>query len=382
MEKIRVLHIMGAPMKYGGTEAFIMNYYRCMNHENIVFDFIYQGNEDGVYDNELLETGSRIFHVPYKMQSPFKFSKDVFEILKKHDYKIVHSEMDAMGAWPLGIAKMLNVPVRIAHSHNTSAQTNNKFKLILNEIAKIILKRVANEYYACGKEAGIFLYGKKFMEENKVKVINNAIDLEKFSFSQKKRDIIRSEFNIGNAFVIGHVGQFRQQKNHNKLLEIFNSYLQMNPNSVLFLVGSGDLEDSMREKAIKLNIIDKVIFSGARSDIHVILNAFDIFLFPSLYEGLAIAGLEAQANGLPLIMSDTITKEIIMSNYVESISLDSDISRWVNAINKFKNVGRINNLECIRENGYDITIEAHKLEQRYLYLFRNYTQKRMDNNIC
>lgn len=369
MNKIRVLHVMGGPMKYGGTEAFIMNYYRFMNHDKIIFDFIYQGNEDGVYDKELLETGSRIFHVPYKIKSPLKFTKDVAKILRTYNYKIVHSEMDAMGAWPLAIAKILNVPVRIAHSHNTSAQTNNIIKLALNGIAKLILKEVANEYYACGKEAGDFLYGNKFMEDKKVHVINNAIDLEKLLFSQTNRDIIRKEFDIKNAFVIGHVGQFREQKNHSKLLDIFNAYLQTNPNSMLFLVGSGPLEDSMRKKAEELNIIDNIIFSGARTDVYRILSAFDVFLFPSLYEGLAIAGLEAQANGLPMIMSDTITDEIIVSSYVESIPLDGDISNWVNAINKYKDVGRINNLKLIRQKGYDISIEAKKLEDRYLYLY-------------
>lgn len=366
---VRILYILGGSMKYGGTEAFIINYYRNINKENVIIDFVYQGDEKGVYDDELIACGSNIYHTVYKNQNPILFSKQIAEIIKKNNYKIIHSQMDAMGAWPLLIAKFKGVPVRIAHSHNTAHQTNNKIQILVNDLAKTLLRKVSTHYFACGKEAGKWLFGEKLFEKGKVEVIHNAINLDDYSFSNDKRMKIRNEFSIKDSdILIGHVGQFRKQKNHEKIIEIFHSLVQQNVNYKLMLVGSGELEDSIKELCQKLNILDHVIFTGSRNDVSTIMNAFDLFLFPSLFEGLSVVAVEAQANGVPCVFSNTISNETFINDNIDVVDLNASEDIWTNAINKAIGNGRINSEKAFSSNGYNIKVEAKKLEKKYLDL--------------
>lgn len=362
----KVIMILGRSMLYGGTEAFIINYYRHINHNKIQIDFIYQGDDDGVYDKELLENGSVIYHVPYKAQHPIKFSKEVKRILKEGNYQVIHSQMDAMGCWPLAIAKGVGVPMRIAHSHNTNHQTSNPIKLIINDIAKLLLRIYATDYYACGYNAGVFMFGQKLVDKNKVQIIHNAIELDKYAYSELKRDKIRKEFGLKNEIVIGHVGQFREQKNHKKIIEIFTEIVKSDNNVKLMLVGDGPLKSDIQAMVKKNNIQDKVIFTGSKNDVSDILNAFDAFLFPSLFEGLSVIAIEVQANGLPMIMSDVIDNETVIIDAVIKVSLESNVCVWKNAIYKALESGRKEEKEKLIEAGYDIVTEAGKLEERYV----------------
>lgn len=373
---VRVIYILGGSMKYGGTEAFIMNYYRNINKNNVIFDFIFQGNEKGAFDDELIASGSRIFHVVFKKDNPYLFSKQVAAILKNNEYKIIHSQMDAMGAWPLLIAKIKGVPVRIAHSHNTAHQTNNKVQLFVNDFAKYILRRVSTHYFACGEKAGRWLYGNSLVDKGKVELIHNAIDLKEYTYSMKKRKKIRDEFGIrDNDLLIGHVGQFRNQKNHIKIINLFNDFVKQNNNSKLMLVGSGELEDSIRKLCSKYNLLDKVIFTGARNDVSTILSAFDLFLFPSLFEGLSVVAIEAQANGIPCVFSNTISNETFINRNIKVINLEDDDNIWIEAINDALKMGRINSEKSFSTNGYNIKIEAKKLEEKYIQLLNEYLKE-------
>lgn len=362
----KVIMILGRSMLYGGTEAFIMNYYRHIDHNKIQIDFIYQGDDDGVYDKELLDNGSKIYHVPFKSKSPIRFSKNVKRILKEGNYQVIHSQMDAMGCWPLAIAKGVGVPMRIAHSHNTKHQTNNPVKLILNNIAKIFLKKYATDYYACGYDAGVFMFGQKSTDQNKVQIIHNAIELDRYAYSDLKRDKIRKEFGIGDEKVIGHVGQFREQKNHKKIIEIFIEIVKTDNNVKLMLVGDGELKSNIQKMVEENNIRDKVIFTGARNDVSDILNAFDVFLFPSLFEGLPVVAIEVQANGLPIVVSDTISDEVLITDIVVKEALESNACIWKNTIYKALKSGRKDEKDKLIKAGYDIVTEAGKLEERYV----------------
>lgn len=366
MDKISVLYIVGNTMLRGGTEAFIMNYYRHINHDKIQIDFIYQGDDDGVYDKELLDNGSKIYHVPFKSKSPIRFSMDVKRILKEGNYQVIHSQMDAMGCWPLAIAKNVGVPMRIAHSHNTKHQTNNPIKLMLNDIAKLLLRKYATDYYACGYDAGLFMFGKKLMEQSKVQLIHNAIELDKYAYSDLKRNKIRKEFGIENEIVIGHIGQFREQKNHKKIIEIFTEIVKSDNNVKLMLVGDGPLKSNIQSLAKKNSVLDKVIFTGSRNDVSDILNVFDVFLFPSLFEGLGIVAIESQANGLPTVVSDVIPNEAMITDIIMKVDLNADSFVWKNAVYKALKIGRKDERHKLTEAGYDIVTEANKLEERYL----------------
>ena len=371
MDKVRVVYILSNAMFRGGIEAFIMNYYRHINHDKIQMDFIYQGDIDGVYDKELLENGSVIHHVPYKAQHPIKFSREVKRILKKGNYQVIHSQMDAMGCWPLAIAKSVGVPMRIAHSHNTKHQTNNPIKLMLNDIAKLLLRKYATDYYACGYDAGVFMFGNTLTKQNKIQIIHNAIELDKYAYSDLKRAKMREEFRLKNEIVIGHVGQFREQKNHKKIIEIFTEIAKADSNVKLMLVGDGPLKSDIQTMVEKNNIRDKVIFAGSRDDVSDILNVFDVFLFPSLFEGLPVVAVEAQANGLPMVISDVISDETIITDNVIKEKLEADACVWKDAIYNALKSCRKDERDKLIKAGYDIVTEAIKLEERYVKSQKN-----------
>ena len=375
---IRILYLLGGSMLYGGTEAFIMNYYRHMDHEKIIIDFVYQGEDDGVYDVELRSYGSKLYHVPLKKNHPIEYSWQIFRILKENQYKVVHAMMDAMSVWPLFIARIVGVPIRIAHSHNTDYQATSRLQISWNYIAKYALRSVANVYWACGVEAGKWLFGEDLYSTGKVKEINNAIDLKKYSYDLTTRHGIRKLLGIDeDAIVIGHVGQFREQKNHKFLIDLFAQYLKKRAmegekkNIYLVLVGNGILEDKMKKIAKEKNVFKNIIFMGARNDVNKVLNIFDVFCFPSLYEGLSVVCIEAQCNGLPCLISKSIAKETIIGKQVVQVNLNAGMDDWIQAMDMVLSRGRTDNKELIQKAGYDISIEAKKLENRYLSFFKN-----------
>lgn len=368
MNKTKVLYLLSCPMNYGGTEAFIMNYYRKMDHDKIQIDFVYQGDGIGVYDDELLSYGSQIYRISNKSKHPLLFTKQIKELLLQQKYMIVHSQMDAMGAWPLLIAKNAGVPIRIAHSHNIQHQTNNFFKRKINDAAKVMLRKNATHYFACGIKAGKFLFGDKILSTGKVKIIHNGIDLNMYAYSEERRNRLRSELGLKNELVIGHVGQFRKQKNHQKIVEVFRTVSEKNVNAKLMLVGNGELKDNIKELVHNMRISDKVIFTGERSDICDVLNVFDVFLFPSLFEGLSIVAIEAQANGLPCVFSEMIPEETAITNLVIFKKLKDSNEIWSEAIIDASNMGRKDCRDKLAIAGYDINIEAKRLQEMYLGL--------------
>lgn len=362
MEK--VLYVLDGSMKVGGTEAFIMNYYRNMNHSELIIDFIVPCKEKGIYDDELRKYGSTIYYISDKRKHPILYSMEIGRILKNERYKIVHSHMDAMGVWPLFIAKCKRVKIRIAHSHNTNHQTQSKIHLLVCDFAKFLLRKVATHFCACSKEAAIFLFGK----EKNVKIINNAIDVKKFQFDDIKRERIRESLGVKNELIIGHVGQFREQKNHRFMLEIFSRLKEEYHNSRLVFVGDGPLEDAIRKEVIKKNLKEDVIFCGARDDVCDLLNAFDVFLFPSLFEGLGIVVIEAQANGLYCVTSSEIPEEACLTDAIKRIELSENCKVWVDEIIKTRQYNRTKYGNMVSEKGYDIRIEAKKMEEFYMGL--------------
>ncbi len=363
---LRVLMVLGGPMSYGGTEFFLMNYYRNINRDRVQFDFACQGDGPGVFDDEITEMGGKIFYLPYKTKHPFKYTSKLKKIMIENNYKAVHSQMDAMGCWPLAVAKSAGITMRIAHSHNTKCQTKNPVKKIMNNFAKIFTRKLATHHFACGYDAGVFLFGRKMMEQHKVQIIHNAIELNKYAFSMKKRERLRRKFGIGKEIVIGHVGQFREQKNHKKIIEIFTYITKTDSNIKLMLVGDGSLKSEIERIAEENNLKEKIIFTGARNDVSDLLNVFDVFLFPSLFEGLSVVAVEVQANGLPMVISDTIADETIITDTIIKVGLEKDASVWKEAVYKSLKFGRKDEMDKLIEAGYDIMTEASRLEEKYV----------------
>lgn len=361
-QPLRIAQIMGK-MENGGVEAVVMNYYHHIDRNKIQFDFIVDNDSSCPQEKEIIALGGRIYRItPY--QSILKNMKDLEGLFRKNRYKIVHSQLTTMSVFSLAVAKKCGVPVRICHGHNTAAKgegMKNIMKYTLRPFAKLF----ATHYFACSKYAGKWLFGEKAVRSGKVKILRNAIDLERFSFSQENRDAVRKELNIENKFVVGHIGRFAYQKNHEFLLDIFQEIYKKNQNSVLLLIGEGPLEEQIRLKAKEFPE-GAVKFLGVRSDTYRLYSAFDVFCLPSKYEGLPVVGVEAQANGLPCVFSDAMTREVKLLETVTFLNINEPAATWAKIFLK----DRLDNAgEIVRSSGFDIRLQAQKLEKTYEKLY-------------
>lgn len=363
-EPIRIAQIMGK-MNSGGVESVVMNYYRHIDKTKVQFDFIIDKDSQSIPREEIENMGGKIILVP-----PYKnivsYMNTLKNIFKKGNYKIVHSHLNTLSIFPLYAAKIANIPVRIAHSHSTSNKKEWK-KNILKNILKPFSKVNATHYFCCSELAGRWLFGDKTYNNNEVKLINNAINIEKFIYDENIRNMIRSELNIEEKLVIGHIGRFVEQKNHTKLIDIFNEIYKINPNTVLLLVGEGPLQKNIKDKVNRLNLTSVVKFLGVRTDVNKIMQGIDVFLLPSLYEGLPVVGVEAQASGNLCILSNNMTKETKILESTKFLSLCDTPKQWAEYIlNEYKNFIRRNTRQEIINSCFEIKTEAKKLE--YIYI--------------
>lgn len=362
----RVLYISGGILHRGGIESFMMNYYRHFDHSKLQIDFVVHGFEKGYYDDEILSLGGKIYHVPIKSIDYKGNIKALREIFLSGEYKIIHSHMDAMSYVPLKLAKELGIPYRIAHSHNTNFLTNNFLKILFNKYARLRLREYATHYFACSELAGRWLFGDNLVNSKRVEIIHNAIDLSRFQFDLSKRNELRESLGLGSNFILGHVGRFDDQKNHVFLIDLFSKILEKNKTAKLLLVGEGHLKESINEKVKDLGLQDDVIFMGSRSDVNCLLNAFDVFILPSKFEGLPVCLVEAQTNSLPVFASDVISKEIIITDLVNFRSLQLAES-WIEGLLNAEHQ-HISYNEQITKEGYNIEIESKKLQDFYIRL--------------
>lgn len=361
MEKIRILQIVNY-MGRGGLETMLMNYYRHIDREKFQFDFLTHRNQEAEYDQEIQNMGGIIYRVPRVNPLSFSYHKEEMDVFLRHKYRIAHCHMDCMSAFPLYHAKKAGVPIRIAHSHNKDQKKDIKYPVKM--ICKGLIPRVANQLFACGTEAGNFMFG-----NHPFKIMKNAIKVKDYVFNDQVRNQVRQEFNLSNNIVLGNVANFSKQKNHTFLLDIFSIYHEMHKNSKLLLVGDGTGRTRIEEKICKLGLQDDVIMTGVRSDVNRILQAMDVFVFPSLYEGLGIVAIEAQASGLPCIISDEVPEEAIVTELVRRLPLSEDAGIWASEIDKVVNVKRTNQEECIKQKGYDILSNTKWLEEFYLKVY-------------
>ena len=361
-EPIRVAQIIGKWLG-GGVESVVMNYYRHIDRSKIQFNFICDEDSTNIPYEEIEKLGGKVILIP-PYQKVFKYHKELKKILKEGNYKIVHSHINTLSVFSLFAAKCAGVPVRIAHSHSTTNKQEKK-KNLVKQVLRPFSKIFATDYMACTEHAGRWLFGNKEYDNGNVYLLNNAIDLDKFKYDEKLRKEKRKELNIeDDTLVIGHVGRFVEQKNHRFLIDIFNEVHKQKENSILLLIGQGPLTEEMKEKVDSLGISDSVKFLGQREDVSELYNAMDLFLFPSLYEGLGMVLIEAQANGLPCIASTEVPKIVDISNNVQFYNLNDSIDIWLKNydIKRFKFIRK----NCI----YDIKKEAEKLEKKYILYWR------------
>ncbi len=355
MTPIRVAQVVGK-MVNGGVEAVVMNYYRHIDREKVQFDFIVDEDSTVIPKDEIEKLGGRVFIVP-PYQKLNKYIPALIKLFKENKYKIVHSHINTLSVFPLFAAKRAGVPVRIAHNHSTAAKGETK-KNILKYVLRPFAKVYATHYAACSKYAAEWLFGKKTVAQGKVTIFNNAIDLDKFKFDENVRNEVRKELGIEDKFVIGHVGRFCYQKNQEFLVDIFEEVYKQNPNAVLMLVGDGPDREKIEEK---IKNIGGVILLGNRTNVDRLYQAIDIFVFPSRYEGLGIAAIEAQVCGIKTIISEAVPNDAVISSNTEQLLLEDGAGSWAEKILSVKIYDRA----FVYSEIYDISIQADKLTEFY-----------------
>lgn len=348
-EKIKILQVV-TRMGRGGAETMIMNYYRCLDRSKYQFDFLVHRFEKADYDEEIKQLGGHIFHmIPIRPYSYFKYFRMLDEFFKNHasEYVAVHCHIQENSGFVCKYAAKYGIKNRVCTSH--IADLGIDYKYPFRQLGKIFTHKYVNIRLSCGIEAGRFLYGNKsFM------VFPNAINALKYRYNETDYNEFRANKGWGNRVVIGHIGRFEKQKNHTFLLEIFSEFLKQNPQALLVLLGNGGDFDKIRQKAKKLGVSDSVIFEGIQTSVCNYLKAFDVFLFPSLFEGLPVSVIEAQAAGLKCFLSDTIDKGVDISGDIEFISLHKDPAYWAERIYRSIPYNRLDNYEKVIKAKYDV----------------------------
>ena len=362
---IRVLQIIGIVCG-GGVESVIMNYYHNIDKTKIQFDFIIDGYEKSILDDEILSLGGKIYKVEPYNKNIFKYIYQIYRIVKDNNYKIVHSNMNTLAVFSLFAAWFAGAEVRILHNHSTATK-NEKLRSVMKYILRPFAPIFANRYMACSHLAGEWMYGKEKMQSGKVKILNNAIDIEKFAYNYKARKKLRQELNINeDTFVLGHVGRFMYQKNHDFLIDIFKELHKRRKNSLLLLIGDGLLRQRIEKKVAYYKLQSSVKFLGLRKDIAALYNIMDVFVLPSWYEGLPVVSIEAQANGLPCFISNKVSFECNLSNSVHFIDLKEPPIYWSKEILNCKLLRNKNAIKELNEKNFNIKKEINNLENFYL----------------
>lgn len=354
---IRVLQVIGT-LGNAGVEAVVMNYYRSINRQLVQFDFITCSSVKERYDEEILNMGGRIFRLPSRSRKPLRYMYELYKVIKANNYAIVHIEQNSASMAMDGmVAKLCGVKVIIGHSHNTSCNV-----LWQHYLFRPIVNRVLTHRFACSKEAGEWVFGKK----KDVVIVPNAIDTRKFTFDTSKRETIRKELNLEDKFVVGFVGRLHMQKNPYRLLDIFATLCNCCEIAHLLIIGEGGEKDRMMGRCEELNISSHVSFLGVQKNVNEWMMAMDTLLMPSLYEGLPVVTIEAQASGLKCVISDKVPAPALLDSLVY-LSLEETNEKWVNELLKVNTkTERAKASSIVTESGYDIKCESSKLQSFYV----------------
>lgn len=361
---IRILHSV-SNMDRGGVETMLMNYYRRIDRNEIQFDFLCNKSKPGAYDAEIEAMGGRIYRTPGL--NPLKYGqylKYMAQLFEAHpEYQIVEAHNGPFGVYALYAAKRNGIPKRIFHAHGAGVVKDKKLPLKL--FCKRQIPKCANSFYACGTEAAKYYYGDACVAAGKVKIIPNAIDLKRFGFNAETRNKIRSQYGLTDAHIIGHAGRFSPQKNHDFLVKVFEEVAKRDEKAYLVLLGEGDLYQNVKEQITRRGLQDKVLMPGNVGNVFEWYQAFDCFVLPSVFEGLPVVGVEAQAADLPCLFSDRVTREIDLLESNRFLPIDS-VEKWAEEIlQSFTVRERKDNTEVIGKHHFDIDTESGNLVTEY-----------------
>lgn len=374
-QPIRIL-LLFTVMNRGGAETMVMNYYRHIDRTKVQFDFMVHRQERGAFDDEIEALGGKIYRmIPIYPQNFLKYQQMLKAFFDEHtEYRIIHSHMSELGYFAFKEAAKHHVPCRICHAHNAPDFSREGalewFKLLPRLYFIYNIRKYTTHFFVCSHIAGLWLYGKKYRDQ--FIFMKNAIQTNQFKYLPEEAKKTREELGLEGKMVFCHIGRFNAQKNHSFLIDIFKELYQKEPNSRLLLIGEGHLKQEIEAKVKKYGLEHVVDFLGQRSDVPRLLNASDFLVFPSIYEGLSVVLVEAQASGIRCFFTETLAQEtIILPENVELHSLNESPVDWANSILKHSNYTRKDVTQSMADKGWDIAISAHWLENYYTNLYQS-----------
>jgi glycosyltransferase involved in cell wall biosynthesis len=375
-QPIKILHVVGG-MNRGGIETWLMHILRSIDRDRFQMDFLVHTSQPCAYDEEIRSLGSQIIFCPLNSSRPWQYRNNFKRILHKYgSYDLIHSHVHHFSGYVLLLSKQFGVPIRIAHSHNDTSAIEVEakgYRRLYTYVTKFLLDRYATIGLGCSREAIVDLFGSNWENRESRQLLYYGIDIKPFH-NCVDRIAIRKELGIPDrAFVLGHIGRFDSQKNHTFLLDIAAEIDRREPNFRLLLLGDGILRPQIEQKIAQLGLKEKVILAGVRDDIpRLMLGAIDVFVLPSFHEGLPVVGIEAQAAGLPSILSDTITKEVDkIPTLIQYLSLSRSPADWAEAIlakrdRKLVGDRQKEALISLENSIFNIDFSVKKLENIYL----------------
>lgn len=369
---IRVI-VSGFTANYGGVETFLYQHYSHMDHNKVHIDFLTHV-KNPAYKNEIEKMGGRFFYIPVRNKSPFRYRQAMKAFFQQHaeEYDVFWCNKCMLNNIDfLKYATKYNIPIRILHSHNSSnMDTGIKGRVmeLMHKHNKRRIKSYVTEYWVCSDYAAKWLLPTDVYEKRQYTFIPNAVSAEKFRTNAKVREQMRKQLGVEEKYVIGHVGRFNYQKNHEFLIRIFQIVYEKNPNSELILVGTGELEDTVKQQVRELGLEKAVHFLGVRHDIPELMQAMDCFVLPSRFEGLPVVAVEAQAAGLPCVLaSDGITEQVKIIDNVSFLKLDQSVDEWAKEIME-KELKRVDSYLVLKEKGFNMEEAANKMSERLVVM--------------
>lgn len=355
----------------GGIESFLNNVLCHQDLSSLEIDIAAARLEASIFTEELRQRGIRFYELSGAPQNVYKNSVEFLKLTRTRRYDVVH--LNVFHGWSLRyawLAKRAGVPVVIAHSHNTALRKSpaQPLKLFIHSLSKMIFSGCATDLWACSAPAAEFLFSSKARQKRGFRFVPNGIDTQRFAFNKHSREALRERLNISGAIVIGSVGRLCSQKNQNFLLDALRAVLYREPQARLLLVGDGEEMSALRKKAARLGVLEKVVFYGTTPFIEELLWAMDVFAFPSRFEGLGLAAIEAQAAGLPVVMSEFVPEEARLTEAVRVVPLSSGEEGWADALlgGAAEPADRLAGAAGVRNAGFDIADVAGEIGAYYL----------------
>ena len=363
MEKLKVLSI-AASLRIGGAEKVARDIALCADPEKYEFHYVVFGDEVGVYERQLLEKGCKVFHLAEPSDSYHNYIKALMALMKQNHYHAVHVHTMFSSGWVMLAAKLSGVPVRVSHAHSALRDGKGFVKSIYEAIMRFLILSCSTDLVACGVKAGQRLYGLRAYE-TRGQLVLNGINIPAFAYSEDSRRAIRERLNAKDYYILGHAGHLAEVKNQSFLLDLMPLVLKRKPNALLLLLGEGEDRPMLEQKIRDMKLQDHVVMTGNVTNVADYLSAMDVFVFPSLYEGLPLSILEVQANGLPCVISDRVPEDVFLTDLIHPLSLEAPKEVWIEKIMSAKRSQPLAYNNCLRGSDYAVETAMGKIYRIY-----------------